>query len=235
MNNNINNIQNQMNNMNLNNLANNQMNQINIQNNYVNQLFQANLMSNYQAEMVRMNYYSNLNLLNSDLNAPGVYAPMTENGQVEVLEKYLSLKNLNKDINLRENMNEENGNVPIEFILNLEKIKSMQLTQERICELIDKEGSDKIEHISDGNNTYLRPKNFEEIKNKLKSIEEIKQNQKQKNMNVNQTQQPNMQYGYPPMYFYPQPMMFYNPMMMQNQQGMINQNQGNNEENNDNK
>ena len=209
-NNNIN-IQNQINN--LNNIQNNQINQINIQNNIFNPIYQANLMSNFQAEIMRMNYFSNMEYLNSNLYSPNLYMPMTESSAVEMLEKYFSEKNLNKDLNLRKNMDKETGNVPLEFILNLEKIKSMNLTEEKISQLINKVGSDRIEIINIDNKLYLRPKNYESIKNELISIEEIEEKIKQKNINQNYPQQ-NMQMGMSPMFFYPvQPMMYYNQMV----------------------
>ena len=209
-NNNIN-IQNQINN--LNNIQNNQINQINIQNNIFNPIYQANLMSNFQAEIMRMNYFSNMEYLNSNLYSPNLYMPMTESSAVEMLEKYFSEKNLNKDLNLRKNMDKETGNVPLEFILNLEKIKSMNLTEEKISQLINKVGSDRIEIINIDNKLYLRPKNYESIKNELISIEEIQEKIKQKNINQNYPQQ-NMQMGMSPMFFYPvQPMMYYNQMV----------------------
>jgi hypothetical protein len=227
--------QNQVNNYN--NIQNNGINQINIQNNIINQYYQANLnlMSNYQAEMMRMNYYSNMENLNSNLYSPQLYMPMTNSSTVEMLEKYFSLKNLNKDINLRKNMDEETGNVPLDFILNLNKIKSMNLTEEKISQFIDDIGSDKIEVVKIDNISYIRPKNFESIKNRLISIEEIEEKINQKNKNKNIPQQ-NMQMGIPPMFFYPvQPMMYYNQMMPNyqqnagNQPGMANQSQNNDE------
>ena len=209
-NNNIN-IQNQINN--LNNIQNNQINQINIQNNIFNPIYQANLMSNFQAEIMRMNYFSNMEYLNSNLYSPNLYMPMTESSAVEMLEKYFSEKNLNKDLNLRKNMDKETGNVPLEFILNLEKIKSINLKEEKISQLINKVGSDRIEIINIDNKLYLRPKNYESIKNELISIEEIEEKIKQKNINQNYPQQ-NMQMGMSPMFFYPvQPMMYYNQMV----------------------
>ena len=228
--NNFINNQNQINNA----FANNQINQINIQNNMYNQMMAAKMMSNYQAEMLRMNYYANMQNLTSDLYTPDVYVPMTDSSIVDVIEEFFSVKNLNKDLNLRKNMDEETGNVPIEFILNLNKIKSMKLTAEKIDELINKVGSDKIQVINTDNNMFLSPKNYDEIKKELKSIEEIEQNYKSKNKNNNQ-KQPNMNMGMPPMYYYPMaPMMFYNPMMMAQQQNMKNQNMTQNQNQNQN-
>ena len=233
--------QNQVNYMNNQNQMNNAFanNQINIRNNEYYQFIHAKMMSNFQADLMRMNYFANMEHLNSDLNSPGVYVPMTDSGIVDVIEKYFSEKNLNKDLNLRKNMDEETGYVPIEFILNLKKIQSMQLTEERIYELFQKVGSDIIEVVIDDNKMFLKPKNYENIKKELKTIEEIEQNCKPKNTNNNQPPQPNMNMGMPPMYFYPvPPMMMYNPMMMASQQNMKNQNmmqnqnpnQNNNEE-----
>ena len=236
-NNSNNNLKNQNQVNNFNNIQNNGINQINIQNNIFNQYYQANLnlMSNYQAEMMRMNYYSNMENLNSNLYSPQLYMPMTNSSTVEMLEKYFSLKNLNKDINLRKNMDEETGNVPLDFILNLNKIKSMNLTEENISQFIDDIGSDIIEVVKIDNISYIRPKNYESMKNGLISIEEIEEKLNQKNKNQNIPAQ-NMQIGMPQMFFYPvQPMMYYNQMMSNyqqnagNQPGMANQSQNNDE------
>ena len=223
-NNNVN-IQNQINN--LNNIHNNQINQINIQNNIFNQYYQANLMSNYQAEMMRMKYFSNMEHLTSNLYFSEFYTPITESGVVGMLDDYLSEKNLNNDLYLRKNMDKETGNVPLDFILNLNKIKSMNFTEEKMIQLINKVGSDYIELINIDDKLYMRPKNYDNIKNNLISIEEIeKKATKQNNINLINNQsfpQQNMQMGMPPMYFFPvQPMMYYNPMMASSQQ-----NQGN--------
>ena len=223
-NNNVN-IQNQINN--LNNIHNNQINQINIQNNIFNQYYQANLMSNYQAEMMRMKYFSNMEHLTSNLYFSEFYTPITESGVVGMLDDYLSEKNLNNDLYLRKNMDKETGNVPLDFILNLNKIKSMNFTEEKMIQLINKVGSDFIELINIDDKLYMRPKNYDNIKNNLISIEEIeKKATKQNNINLINNQglpQQNMPMGMPPMYFFPvQPMMYYNPMMASSQQ-----NQGN--------
>lgn len=237
MNSNNQNAQNQMNNFN--NIPNNTINQINIQNNlyyYPSMQANLNLMSNYQAEMWRMNHYTNMENLNNNLNSPQLYMPMTDSSFVEMLEKFFSVKNLNKDVNLRKNMDEETGNVPLEFILSLKKIQSMNMTQERIIQFINDVGSDRIELVDINNTYYLRPKNFEQVKTKLISIEELEEKKKQRN-NQN-VQQQNIQMGVPPMLYYPVPqMMYYNQMMMHaqpnmgNQQVMPNQSQENNEGN----
>ena len=83
---------------------------------------------------------------------------------------------------------------------------------------------------------YLRPKNYENIKNKFMSIEEIEEKMKQKNKNQTIPQQ-NISMGMPPMFFYQfQPMMYYNQMMSSSQQnagnqpGIVNQSLNINEE-----
>ena len=197
-------------------LANNQINQINMQNNMLNQIMQANYMSNCQAEYMRMNYYSNLNNFNSNLYSPGIVIPKTDNSIVEDLEKFFSVKHLNRDLNLRKNMDQETGNVPIEFILNLNKIKSINLNEDIICKMIEKVGSDIIEIIKVKDKLYLRPKKFDEIKDKLKSIEEIeKENSEKVDQKKQQQNQQNMAMNMQPMAFYPkQPFMYYAPMMM---------------------
>ena len=187
-----------------------------------NQILQANMMSNYQAELIRMNYFSNMDYLNTNLYAPELYMPMTENSIVDTLDNFFSIKNLNRDLNLRKNMDEETGNVPIDFILNLNKIRSIQLTEDKISQFIDSVGSDKIEKVIIDNKLYLRPKHYvEEIKDKLISIEEIENKQNEK-MNLQKQQQQEGQQNIPmntmniqPIPFYPvQPFMYYGQMMM---------------------
>ena len=118
-----------------------------MQNNMLNYM-QANIISNYQAELMRMNYISNIDHLNSNLYSPYISLPYTENSIVELLEKFFSEKNLNKDLNLRKNMDENTGNVPIDFILNLNKIRLLNITEEKLEEIINKIGSDNIEIIT---------------------------------------------------------------------------------------
>ena len=113
-------------------------------------------------------------------------------------------------------MDEITGNVPIEFILNLNKIRSINLNEDKICEMIAKVGSDTIEVIKNEDKIFLRPKNFEEIKDKLKSIEEIEKENSEKNIQKKQQKNAsNMPMNIQPMAFYPmQPFMYYAPMMM---------------------
>ena len=199
----------------------NQINQIYMYNNMFNYM-QANLMSNYQAELMRMNYISNMEHLNSNLYSPYMSPiPSTDESKVELLEKFFSEKNLNKDLNLRKNMEQDTGNIPIDFILNLNKIRSLNLNEETINELINKIGSDIIEVIKQDDKLYLRRKNFEEIKNKLKSIEDMEKESQQKINNQEQYQH-NFQMNPQPVVFYPiQPIMFFGQMMAPAQQRNI--------------
>ena len=199
----------------------NQINQIYMYNNMFNYM-QANLMSNYQAELMRMNYISNMEHLNSNLYSPYMSPiPSTDESKVELLEKFFSEKNLNKDLNLRKNMEPDTGNVPIDFILNLNKIRSLNLNEETINELINKIGSDIIEVIKQDDKLYLRRKNFEEIKNKLKSIEDMEKESQQK-INKQEQYQHNIQMNPQPVVFYPiQPIMFFGQMIAPAQQRNI--------------
>ena len=199
----------------------NQINQINMYNNMFN-FMQANLMSNYQAELMRMNYISNMEHLNSNLYSPYMSPiPSTDESKVELLEKFFSEKNLNKDLNLRKNLEQDTGNVPIDFILNLNKIRSLNLNEETINELINKIGSDIIEVIKQDDKLYLRRKNFEEIKNKLKSIEDMEKESQQK-INKQEQYQHNIQMNPQPVIFYPiQPIMFFGQMIAPAQQRNI--------------
>ena len=68
----------------------------------------------------------------------------------------------------------------------------MNLSEENLCELIDKIGSDKIEKVSENDKLYLRPKKFSQFKDKLKSIDEI-----EKEYNEKLNQQKKQQQGIP--------------------------------------
>ena len=83
-------------------------------------------------------------------------------------------------------MGPDTGHVQIDFILNLNKICSLNLNEETINELINKIGSDIIEVIKQEDKLCLRRKNFEEIKNKLKSIEGM---EKESQLNINRQEQ----------------------------------------------
>ena len=169
-----------------------------------------------------MNYFSGMENLNSNLYSDKLFTPLTDTGTVEMLDKFFSEKNLNRDLNLRKNMDPETGNVPLNFILNLNKMKSLELSQEKISQYIQRVGSDVIELVNINGEYYLKPKNFEEIKKRLISIEQIEEKIRQKNKNQNIPQQ-NITMGMPPMYFYPfQPMMYYNQMMVPSQQNLGN-------------
>ena len=75
-------------------------------------------------------------------------------------------------------LNDE-GLVPIDYILNLIKIKGAIITQEKICEIIEKIGSDIVGKKVLDNNIFLFPKNYNDIKDSLISIEEMKKNNEQ--------------------------------------------------------
>ena len=212
-----------MNNQNMNqiynmNMVNNQLNQINMQNNMFRQFMQANMNANFQAEIMRMNMIANMDRYNSNLYYSDIIMPMTQEGVVEVLDDYFSEKNLNRDFNLRKNMNKENGNVEISFILSLNKIRTMNLSEEQLCELIDKIGSDEIEKVVENNKLYLRPKKYEQFKDRLKSIEEIEKEYNEKMNKKQQQQQQNMPMNMQPMPFMPyqpyQPYIICGQMMM---------------------
>ena len=104
----------------------------------------------------------------------------------------------------------------------MNKIRSMNLNQDNISELIDKVGSDIIEIVTIDDKLYLRRKNFEEIKNKLKDIDEIEkeyQAKLDKQKQQQQQQQQSMPMNIQPIPIYPvQPFMYYSQMMMPPQQ-----------------
>lgn len=168
--------------------------------------------------MKRMNYYANIPQMNVHPYAPQMSFPIREEDIHEALEYYFSIKNLNKDIFIREAMDEE-GWVTAECILTFNKMKDMKVTSEKIESIISKIGSDIVE-IGKKDNALilLRPKHYvEEIKEKIKPIQQIKEEkeiQMQKAINQRMTFPNQIPLG-PLPYYAPQQPAYY-PMMNMN-------------------
>ena len=233
--------------------------------NHNNNLFLQNLQQrnaeqqrflNMQAQLMlmNMNYFSYPNQLTAAANLNPYYQtalnsyPIRDEEILDDLEKLFKIKNLNRDIDLRNNM-DENGWVDSDVLLSLSKMQRNKLTKEKIINIIDQIGSDFIEMKLTTNNTLLlRNKNFDIEKSNLLSIEAIKEekekqlqmqqqffNQQKQNMfsqpipgipfyhpspmmNMNMNMNMNMGMMGMNMNMMMQPKMGINPMMMQQQQ-----------------
>lgn len=186
-------------------------------------LLQAQEQQMYQT-MMRMNYYNQMPLPVPPIVSQYAY-PIRDEEILDNLESIFTLRNLNKDISLREKM-DENGWINAEYVITLSKMNMYQLTPERASEIIDKIGSDFIEkRYNHLNQLEFKPKLLENMKNQLLSINEIRQ----KMLTQVPPTQPPMAFN-PPMY----PMMNmgmnmymqrpqFNPLLMQQMQlGKIN-------------
>ena len=181
-------------------------------------LLQAQEQQMYQT-MMRMNYYNQMPLPVPPIVSQYAY-PIRDEEILDNLESIFTLRNLNKDISLREKM-DENGWVNAEYVITLSKMNMYQLTPERASEIIDKIGSDFIEkRYNHLNQLEFKPKLLENMKNQLLSINEIRQ----KMLTQVPPTQPPMAFN-PPMY----PMMNmgmnmymqrpqFNPLLMQQMQ-----------------
>ena len=158
-------------------LGNNKFDKLNPKPIYPNPLLGAQMMNNYHAQMLNMNY------LNPQLNVnpyiPNYTFLNRDEDILNLIESFFSKKYLNKHLDIRTLMLNDEGLVPIDYILNLIKIKGAIITQEKICEIIEKIGSDIVGKKVLDNNIFLFPKNYNDIKDSLISIEEMKKNNEQ--------------------------------------------------------
>lgn len=210
-------------------------------------------MNNYQAQLYRINYLANTQF-NINPYIPNYNFPIRDEDILSLVESYFSKKNLNKNLDMRLQIINEEGLIPIEYIIeyNLEKINGIKITQEKLCNLIEKIGSDIVGKKILDNKIYLYPKNYDSYKNSLTSIEDlqkikdeqIKKQQlfmQQQQMMIQQSQMQipfmgnmihpmNMNMGmyYGPFLWNPQNMNF-NPNQTQNQNPKNNEKKGDNE------
>ena len=174
---------------------------------------------NFQA-MMRNNMFNPLAMPVNPFIPPHQTFPIRDEEILDIIEYFFSQKNLNKDIYLRDSMDEE-GWVNAEIVIANPRLKPLNLTPERIHTIIDKIGSDFVEtRINEVEKIQLRPRNYENLKEKLLTREEIQQKMLAQ-MPPNVTQPP-MGFTPPPMY--PPMMNMYmqrppiNPMMFQQMQ-----------------
>ena len=103
-------------------------------------------------------------------------------GIKESLEYYFSFDNLNKDTYVRERMNSD-GYVKASEILNFNNMKKQNANLEKIREVIS--FNSEIEEGSVNGEVCFRNKNWNYIKPKLISIDEIEQNKLMKKTHIN--------------------------------------------------
>jgi len=144
------------------------------------------------------------------------------------LNYYFSIENLNQNYHIRSLLDNQ-GFVLAEEIMNFNKMKNNAVTLEKIQEILKKFDT-TIDQVVIDKKLYLRNKNWDNIKDKLVSIESIKQDKSNKNktkyvnyqnnyfiqFNPYQMGNPYQQQQIDPMMI-PQTMMN-NPMMMNLQQ-----------------
>lgn len=174
---------------------------------------------NFQA-MMRNNMFNPLAMPVNPFMAPHQSFPIRDEEILDFIEYFFSQKNLNKDIFLRDSMDEE-GWVNAEIVISNPRLKPFNLTPEKIHSIIDKIGSDFVEtRVNEVDKIQLRPRNYDSLKEKLLTKEEIQQKMLAQ-MPPNMTQPP-MGFTPPPMY--PPMMNMYmhrppiNPMMFQQMQ-----------------
>jgi hypothetical protein len=108
---------------------------------------------------------------------------------VEYLAEYLSIENLNKDLYLR-NRIDENGYIEGTEIANHYKLKNMGITLERLTEILN----ENVEHpiieagLTEDDKVIVRNRDFENIKSEMVSKETIFQNRKVRSQHVPQQQ-----------------------------------------------
>ena len=141
---------------------------------YPNPFINPQLMNNYHNQMLNMNLYGNPQL-NLNPYIPNYNIQIRDEDILLLVEQYFSKKNLNNFLELRIEMLKNNGLVPIEFILELNKLKGINVSSEKLCNIIEKIGSDKVGKKEIENRIFLYPKNYESFKDSLLSIDEIKQ------------------------------------------------------------
>ena len=86
-------------------------------------------MNNYQAQLYRMNYLANTQL-NINPYIPNYNFPIRDEYILSLVEIYFSKKNLNKNLDMRLQIINEEGLIPIEYI-NESNIKEYIFEEER--------------------------------------------------------------------------------------------------------
>jgi len=95
----------------------------------------------------------------------------------DFLEAYLSLDNLNQDMYLR-NRIDDNGFIVASEIANHNKLRSRGVTVEKLASIFGGNTNSVIEAITQDGNTFFRNRDWEAIKEKLVTKEQIHQQKK---------------------------------------------------------
>ena len=132
-------------------------------------------MMNFNA-MMRNNMFNPMAMPMNPFIPPQQVYPVRDEEILDVIEFLFSPKNLNRDIYLREAM-DINGWVSAEILLlhPSRQLKMMNATVERIINIIDRIGSDYVEERITLNKYELRAKNYDDFKDKLMNVNDIKQ------------------------------------------------------------
>jgi len=114
---------------------------------------------------------------------------------LEYLQYYFSLENLNKDVYIRNRMNED-GFIDAQEIVNFNKMKNKGVTFEKITQIVKENEDDEnnvIESKNENEKFLLRNKNWNSIKEELYPIDYIQQ-QKRSNKGMSGNQGNTMNY-----------------------------------------
>jgi len=154
-------------------LGNNKFDKSNPKLMYPNPFLNPQFMNNYHNQLLNMNLYSNTQL-NINPYVSNYTFPIRDEDILSLVENYFSKKYLNNNLELRLKMLNNEGLVPIEFILELNKLKGINITSEKLCNIIEKIGSDQVGKKEIDNRIFLYPKNYLIFKDSLLSIDEMK-------------------------------------------------------------
>lgn len=180
----------------------------------------------YWQQMQQMQNYMQMNpqfyqqmMMNKQMQMGDVNEDNSDQSIFESLEYYFSEENLNKDYYIRSKMDGE-GYIEAKELLTFNKMKAKGVTLDRITAVLSSSPSDVVETNSTSEGTlFLRNKNWDAIKDKLVSVDELRQVRMQKKM------QNNMNFYGQQANFYGQPM--YQQEFMTQQMGYPNMNMGN--------
>jgi len=126
--------------------------------------------------------------------------PLVDTSDVSIisfLEQYLSLENLNKDLYLR-NRIDENGFIDCEEIVNHNKFKKLNISIMRLVEVLNENAEHQVIEamMTTNEKIVVRNRNYESIKDQLLSKEQIYQQKKaQPKMMNNMAYNPYMNMG----------------------------------------
>ena len=153
-------------------------------------------MSGNKFDMVGMKPYSHYNYQQNTVQ-------LKDDKQIlEHLEKIFGEENLNKDLYIRNRIN--NGKILLEDVVNYNDFKNNKVDEKKIMELLKE--NKNLEIVNEEGKNYIKIKDFDETKIKsAKDIYENRKNQKMQRMNFNSGYQ-----NYPNMYNFQNNLIIYN-------------------------